>query len=57
VWGRYDPQTPWPANAAIAAALPAGHLEVFEPSGHYPFNEEPDRFAAAGAAFVSSVDR
>ena len=53
--GRHDPQTPWPDNAAIAAALPAGRLEVFERSGHYPFVEEPDRFAAVVAAFRSSV--
>jgi pimeloyl-ACP methyl ester carboxylesterase len=53
--GRHDPQTPWPDNAAIAAALPAGRLEVFERSGHYPFVEEPDRFAAVVAGFLSSV--
>jgi pimeloyl-ACP methyl ester carboxylesterase len=52
--GRYDPQTPWPDNAAIAATLPAGRLEVFERSGHYPFVEEPDRFTAVVAAFLSS---
>jgi proline iminopeptidase len=55
--GRHDPQTPWPDNAAIAAALPAGRLEVFERSGHYPFREEPDRFTAAVAGFLSSVAR
>jgi proline iminopeptidase len=55
--GRYDPQTPWPDNAAIAAALPAGRLEVFERSGHYPFLEEPDRFIAVVEAFLSSVAR
>jgi pimeloyl-ACP methyl ester carboxylesterase len=53
--GRHDPQTPWPDNAAIAAALPAGRLKVFERSGHYPFLEEPDRFAAVVAGFLSSV--
>jgi pimeloyl-ACP methyl ester carboxylesterase len=53
--GRHDPQTPWPDNAAIAAALPAGRLEVFERSGHYPFVEEPERFTAVVAAFCSSV--
>jgi proline iminopeptidase len=53
--GRHDPQTPWPDNAAIAAALPAGRLEVFERSGHYPFLEEPERFTAVVAAFRSSV--
>jgi pimeloyl-ACP methyl ester carboxylesterase len=55
--GRHDPQTPWPDNAAIAAALPAGHLEVFERSGHYPHLEEPGRFAAVVKAFLSSVGR
>ena len=55
--GRYDPQTPWPSNATIAAALPAGRLEVFERSGHYPFIEEPERFAAVVAAFLASVAR
>jgi pimeloyl-ACP methyl ester carboxylesterase len=53
--GRHDPQTPWPDNATIAAALPAGRLEVFERSGHYPFIEEPERFTAVVAAFLSSV--
>ena len=55
--GRHDPQTPWPDNAAIAAALPGGHLEVFERSGHYPFLEEPDRLAAVVAGFLASVTR
>jgi proline iminopeptidase len=55
--GRHDPQTPWADNAAIAAALPAGRLEVLERSGHYPFVEEPDRFAAVVAGFLSSVAR
>ena len=55
--GRHDPQTPWLDNAAIAAALQHGRLEVFEHSGHYPFLEEPDRFAAVVAAFLSSVTR
>ena len=55
--GRHDPQTPWPANAEIAAALPAGHLEVFERSSHYPFVEEAERFAAVVAAFLHAQAR
>jgi pimeloyl-ACP methyl ester carboxylesterase len=54
--GRHDPQTPWLDNAAIAA-LQNGRLEVFEHSGHYPFLEEPDRFATVVAGFLSSVTR
>jgi proline iminopeptidase len=55
--GRQDPQTPWLDNAVIAATLQNGRLEVFERSGHYPFLEEPDRFAAVVAGFLSSVAR
>jgi len=55
--GRHDPQTPWPSNAEIAAALSAGRLEVFERSGHYPYVEEPDHFAAVASGFLSSVAR
>jgi pimeloyl-ACP methyl ester carboxylesterase len=55
VWAGTTPQTPWPDNVAIAAALPAGRLEVFERSGHSPFVEEPERFTAVVAAFRSSV--
>jgi proline iminopeptidase len=55
--GRHDPQSPWPGNATIATALPHGRLAVFERSGHYPFVEEPDRFTAVVAAFLSSVTR
>jgi pimeloyl-ACP methyl ester carboxylesterase len=55
--GRHDPQTPWPDNAAIAAALPVGRLEVFERSGHCPFLEEPDRFTTVVQSFLSSVAR
>jgi pimeloyl-ACP methyl ester carboxylesterase len=53
--GRHDPQTPWAANANIAAALPAGRLEIFERSGHYPYLEEPDRFTVVVGDFLTSV--
>ena len=36
----------------MAAALPAGQLEVFERSGHYPFVEEAQRFTAVVKAFL-----
>jgi pimeloyl-ACP methyl ester carboxylesterase len=37
---------------AIAAALPYGRLEVFDRSGHYPFVEVQERFAAVVGAFL-----
>jgi proline iminopeptidase len=50
--GRHDPQTPLPANVAIAAAIPGAELVVFENSGHYPFTEEPHRFRDVAAPFL-----
>ena len=32
-------------------------MRVFERSGHYPFVEEPGRFAGVVAAFLSSAAR
>jgi pimeloyl-ACP methyl ester carboxylesterase len=32
-------------------------VRVLERSGHYPFVEEPDRFAGVVAAFLSSAAR
>jgi pimeloyl-ACP methyl ester carboxylesterase len=55
VWAATTPKRPGPDNAAIAATLPAGRPELFEHSGHYPFLEEPDRFTAVVAGFLSSV--
>jgi len=55
--GRHDPQTPWPDNAKIAAALADGRLELFARSGHYPHLEEPERFTAVVADFLVSVAR
>lgn len=40
----------------LAEALPHGRLEVFDASGHCPFAEEPDRFAATLVAFAASAD-
>jgi proline iminopeptidase len=53
--GRHDPQTPVAANAAVAAALPNAELVIFEHSGHYPFVEEPERFAEAAAQFLHAA--
>jgi proline iminopeptidase len=50
--GRLDPQTPLAGNAAIAAAIPGGELVVFDRSGHYPFVEEPSRFAGVASPFL-----
>jgi proline iminopeptidase len=38
--------------AAFAASVAGGQVRVFERSGHYPYLEEPDAYAAAVTEFV-----
>ncbi len=45
--GRYDYTVPHVLWEGIPARLPNATLQIFEESGHQPFFEEPERFAAA----------
>jgi proline iminopeptidase len=50
--GRYDYAVPYTLWEGIPSQLPNATLAIFERSGHQPFLEEPERFAAAVAAWV-----
>jgi proline iminopeptidase len=50
--GRYDPQAPVACSEELAAGMPSARLVIFEGSGHYPFVEEAERFAAQAAGFL-----
>ena len=41
----------------LHAGIPGSELVVFEESSHYPFAEEPERFAAVVEAFLSRCER
>jgi proline iminopeptidase len=49
--GRRDPQFPPAASAQLADSIPDARMIWFEHSGHYPFIEEPQLFAAALRSF------
>lgn len=51
--GRHDPQTPLPCSTELAAGIGGAELVVFEHSGHAPFIEESERFAAVVGAFLA----
>ena len=53
--GAHDWITPPPQARELTAGLPDARLVVFEESGHYPFLEEPARFAAEVEAFFSAT--
>jgi proline iminopeptidase len=51
--GRYDYVVPYVLWQGIAEKLPNATLQLFERSGHQPFFEEPDRFAAAVTSWMA----
>lgn len=54
VWGTKDRMIPaWHASAA-QQLMPGSRVELFEGAGHFPHLDEPDRFAALLAEFVSA---
>ncbi len=55
VWGKRDQMIPPHHALSVAQALPHARLEVFDDAGHYPHENDPERFAKAVAAFVSET--
>lgn len=55
--GVHDPQFPVACSRQLAAGIAGSRLVLFEPSGHYPFIEERDRFWTAVAQFLSGTLR
>ncbi|XYH93078.1 alpha/beta fold hydrolase [Sorangium sp. So ce1128] len=51
--GRHDYTVPYTLWDDIAPTLPSATLHLFERSGHQPFFEEPERFAAAVTDWMS----
>jgi proline iminopeptidase len=52
--GRRDYTVPYSVWDDVLPRLPNATLEIFERSGHQPFFEEPDRFAAAVSEWMKS---
>jgi pimeloyl-ACP methyl ester carboxylesterase len=56
VWGDRDPMIPLKHGLAAHEAIPHSRLEVFADSGHYPFNEDPERFVAVLRDFIATTE-
>lgn len=52
--GRHDPQTTPRANQAVADGIPRARIVMFEQSGHYPFEEQRERFSEVVEHFLSA---
>jgi pimeloyl-ACP methyl ester carboxylesterase len=55
IWGEDDPIIPVEHARMAHAAIPASQLEIFEDSGHIPFNDHPDRFIEVVERFIDST--
>jgi pimeloyl-ACP methyl ester carboxylesterase len=55
VWGEKDPMIPAAHGHAAHAAMPGSRLEIFPDAGHFPFNDDPVRFAALLREFVAGT--
>jgi len=56
VWGERDPMIPVAHGRAAHAAMPGSRLEVFEHAGHFPFNDDPVRFAELLGDFIATTE-
>jgi pimeloyl-ACP methyl ester carboxylesterase len=56
VWGARDPMIPVAHARAAHAAMPGSRLEIFDDAGHFPFNDDPVRFARVLSAFVAETE-
>ena len=56
VWGDRDRIIP-PSHADLAHELmPGSRLEIFPGAGHFPFNDDPDRFIAVLEDFIATTE-
>jgi pimeloyl-ACP methyl ester carboxylesterase len=55
IWGTRDPMIPVEHGLAASDAIPHSRLELFAGAGHYPFNEDPERFVAVLRDFMATT--
>jgi len=56
VWGEKDRMIPVKHAHEAHANMPGSRLEVFPGAGHFPFNDDPERFAALLLDFLASTE-
>lgn len=56
LWGAQDHVIPVEHALTAHRAMPGSELEIFETSGHFPHQDEPERFAKAVLAFIAATD-
>lgn len=55
VWGDHDRIIPVEHAHTAHELMPGSRLEVFEDAGHFPFNDDPERFARVLHEFIEET--
>jgi pimeloyl-ACP methyl ester carboxylesterase len=56
VWGDHDRMIPVQHGRDAHALMPGSRLEVFAGAGHFPFNDDPERFVAVLTDFIATTE-
>jgi pimeloyl-ACP methyl ester carboxylesterase len=56
VWGSKDPIIPLEHGRRAHELMPHSRLEVFPGAGHFPFNDDPERFAEVLGDFIATTE-
>ena len=56
VWGARDPIIPLIHGQEAHERMPHSRLEVFPGAGHFPFNDDPERFVDVLTDFIASTE-
>jgi pimeloyl-ACP methyl ester carboxylesterase len=56
IWGENDPIIPADHGRAAQSEMPGSRFELFPGAGHFPYRDDPRRFAAALTEFVADTD-
>src|SRR4051812_32664660 len=56
VWGARDPMIPVAHGEAAHRAMPGSRLEIFPSAGHFPFQDDPERFADVLTDFIAGTE-
>jgi pimeloyl-ACP methyl ester carboxylesterase len=56
VWGSRDRIIPLAHGRGAHEQMPGSRFEVFEGAGHFPFNDDPERFVALLEDFLSTTE-
>jgi len=55
IWGEQDPIIPVAHAHRAHEIIPESRLEVFPRAGHYPYLDDPERFAASVLDFIANT--